>query len=60
MLGGKGGGALGTLSALGASGLDLDDIPRFATRFLSYAKGQAGEGLLASVLKNLPELKKLL
>lgn len=52
------GGAASLLGVLGKSGLDMSQAGKLATMFFSFAKGQAGEGVINNILSKIPELKK--
>lgn len=60
MLGGQAGGALGVLGMLQSAGLSMDQVGSFVPMLVSFLKGQAGDGVVDSLIGQIPELKKLL
>lgn len=60
LLGGGGGQSLDLAGKLAGSGLSLDKVGSFAGLFADFIKDKAGAGMLAKVLGQFPELKKLM
>lgn len=59
MLGGKAGAALGLMGVMKSAGLSTDQVGSFVPMLFQFLKGKAGEGLVAKVLSQVPELKEL-
>ncbi len=62
MLGGGGGGiggALGAIASIQKSGISGGNVGGLVSLFMTFAKSQAGEGLIQRILGSVPELAKL-
>ena len=59
-LGGGAGDAVELSGKLQESGLGLDKFGSFGTMLMDFIKGQAGEGMVGTILEKIPELKKML
>ncbi len=60
MLGGKAGAAAGLLGMAKSSGLSMDQLGSFVPMLFGFLKGKAGDGVVTSILGQVPELKKFL
>jgi len=54
------GGAASMLGVLEKSGLDMGQAGKLATMFFTFAKSQAGDGVVDNIINKIPELKKFI